>query len=140
MQYPHIPHISVGNRMIDSGHRKMFDVIQRIQHSIQEKDCAAVADGFRLLEDAARDCFSVEERVARAVGFDFTLHDMAHRSLLKRYRQVRDELMEMNGTWCGAEAHVYANHLSEWLVKHLDHESTSLRIVLDTYFYDFLPD
>lgn len=140
MHSPYIPHISVGNRMIDSGHRKMFDIIYRIQRSIREKDCAAIADGFRLLEEAAHDCFSVEGWIARAVGFDFTLHDMAHQNMLKRHQQLRNDLMSVNGSWCGAETVAYVNDLNRWLLMHLDHESRPLRIILDTYLYDFVPD
>lgn len=139
MHLPHIPHISVGNRRIDSEHRKVFEIIRCIQRSILEKDCAAIADGFRLFEEAAQACFTVEERIAHAVGFDFTLHDLAHQAMLKRYRQTKDELATRNGSWCGAESGVYANHISEWLVMHLDYESRPLRIVLDTYLYDFEP-
>lgn len=82
VQYSQIPIMSVGNRIVDSGHKKMFDIIQRLQLSIMAKDCAAIAADFQLLKDIADACFSVEEEIARAVGFDFTQHDLAHQNLL----------------------------------------------------------
>jgi len=139
MPYPHIPNISVGNRIIDSEHKKMFDIIHRIQRSITANDCAAIADDFKLLEDFARACFSVEEEIARAVGFDFTLHNLAHQNLLKKYQQLGDELAARNGSWSDGEGKAYANLLNKWLMRHLEHESRPLMCVLDTYFYDFKP-
>lgn len=141
MFYPHVPAVipSVGNRIIDSGHKRMFDIIHRIQHSIMAKDCAAIAADFKLLKDAARACFSTEEEIARAVGFDFFLHNLAHRNLLEKYRLLEDELAARNGSWSSIEDKTYAMAISDWLVAHLNHESRPLMCVLDTYFYDFKP-
>jgi hemerythrin len=139
MRHPHIPNISVGNRVIDSEYKKMFDIIHRIQCSIKAKDCAVIAADFKLLEDSARACFSVEEEIARAVGFDFTLHNLAHQNLLKEYQLLADELASRNGTWSDGEGEVYKSLLNNRLIKHLEYESRPLRIVLDTYLYDFKP-
>ena len=139
MHYPHIPNISVGNRIIDSEYQKMFDIIHRIQPSIRAKDCAAIAADFKLLEDVARACFSVEEEIARAVGFDFTQHNLAHQNLLKEYQQLGAELATRNGSWSDGEGKAYANFVNIYLMRHLEHESRPLMFVLDTYFYDFKP-
>lgn len=139
MPYPHIPNISVGNKIIDSEYKKMFDIIHRIQRSIMAKDCAAIAADFKLLEDFACTCFSVEEKIAQAVGFDFTLHNLAHQNLLKKYQQVRDELAARNGSWFSGEGEAYKHFINDCLMGHLEHESRPLRFVLDTYFYDFKP-
>lgn len=136
MQYPHIPKTSVGNRMIDSEHKKIFDVIHRLQHSILVKDCAALAADFKLLEEFIAACFSVEEQIAQKIGFDFTQHDLAHRNLLKKYQQLGEELAARNGSWSGWEGETYKNSVNDWLLKHLEHESEPLRIVLNTYLYD----
>lgn len=139
LHYPHIPNIRVGNRIIDSEHKKMFDIIHRIQRLIMTKDCAAIAVDFKLLEDIAYALFSVEEKIARSVGFDFTLHKLAHQELLKKYQLLRDELANRNGTWSDGEGEVYKHLISDRLMEHLEYESRPLRIVLDTYFYDFNP-
>lgn len=139
MQYLHTPIMSVGNRIIDSGHKKMLDTIYRLQHSITEKDGAAIAADFQLLQDIADACFSVEEEIARAVGFDFTQHDLAHQNLLKKYQHLGDELATRNGSWSSWENEAYKNHIHDWLMYHLEHESDPLRFVLNTYLYDFKP-
>lgn len=139
MPYPHIPDISVGNRILDSEHKKMFDIIHRIQRSIRAKDCAAITTDFKLLGDIAYALFPVEEKIARSVGFDFTLHNLAHQNLLKKYQQLGDELANRNGAWSDGEGEAYIYSINDCLIKHLEHESRPLRIVLDTYLYDFKP-
>lgn len=139
MPYPHIPNTSVGNRIIDSEHKKIFEIIHRLQHSITAKDHAAIAADFQLLKDTAIACFSVEEKIAKAAGFDFTQHHLAHQSLLKRYQHLGDELAVRNGSWSIWENETYKNCVYDWLMKHLEYESGPLRIVLNTYLYDFKP-
>lgn len=139
MHYPHIPNISVGNKIIDTEHKKMFDIINRIQRLIMAKDSAAITDEFKLLEDFAHACFSTEEKIARSVGFDFTLHNLAHQNLLKKYQQLGDELAARNGSWSDGDGKAYANFISDYLMQHLEHESRQLMMVLDTYYYDFKP-
>lgn len=139
MRYPHIPDISVGNRILDSEYKKMFDTIHQIQCSIRAKNPVAVASDFKLLEDIACACFAVEEKIAQAVGVDFALHSLAHQNLLKKYRQVRDELAAKNGSWSDNDGEMCAKTLNDCLMRHLEYESESLRIVLDTYLYDFNP-
>lgn len=139
LHYPHIPNIRVGNRIIDYEHKKMFDIIHRIQRSIMTKDCAAIAVDFKLLEDIAYALFLVEEKVARSVDFDFTLHNLAHQNLLETYQQLGDELANRNGAWSDGEGEAYIYLISNCLMRHLEHESRPLRIVLDTYLYDFKP-
>lgn len=83
-----IPNISVGNRILDSNHMQMLDIVYRIQRLVRAKDYAAAAADFKLLEDFARDCFLAEEKIARAVGFDFAQHNYAHQNLLKKFRKL----------------------------------------------------
>lgn len=135
----HIPNTSVGNRIIDSEHKKIFEIIHRLQHSIAAKDCAAIAADFQLLKDIAIACFSVEEKIAGAVGFDFTQHNLAHQNLLKKYQHLGDELTAKKGSWSVWENETYKNCIHDWLMKHLEYESGPLRIVLNTYLYDFKP-
>lgn len=139
MHYPHIHNIGVGNRLLDSEHKKMFDITHQIQCSISARNSAAIAAGFKLLEDIACACFAVEEKIAKAVGFDFALHSLAHQNLLGRYRHVRDELADRNGSWSDGDAEVYVKILNDCLMRHLEYESRPLKIVLDTYLYDFNP-
>lgn len=133
-----IPNISVGNRALDSNHMQMLDIVHRIQRSVRAKDYAAAAVDFRLLEDFARDCFLAEEKVARAVGFDFTHHNLAHQDMLKEFQQIGDKLADGNGSWPdGDRGEAYANFLNARLMEHLEYESRPLMAVLDKYLYDF---
>lgn len=140
MHFPHIPDIGIGNRLLDCEHKKMLDTIYRIQISIRARNPAAIADDFELLDHFACAYFALEEKIAKAVGFDFTLHSLAHQNLLAKYRYVRDELAAMNGSWSDRDGDMYARILSDCLMRHLEYESRPLKIVLDVYLYDFNPD
>lgn len=118
---------------------QMLDIVHRIECSVRAKDYAATASDFKLLEDFSRDCFLAEEKIARAVGFDFTQHNYAHQNLLKKFQEVGDELVAGNGSWPDGKAEAYANFLNVCLMTHLEYESRPLMAVLDTYLYDFNP-
>lgn len=139
MQYPHIPITSIGNRVVDSEHRKMFDVIHRLQNSIMAKDYAAIATEFKLLRDISNACFSIEEEIARTINFDFTQHRQAHYNLLEKYQHLSDTFATRNGCMSDWEVDAYKNYIHDWLMYHLEHESEPLRIVLNTYLYDLKP-
>lgn len=142
LHYPHLPAIipSVGNRIIDTNHKQLFDIIHRVQQSIITGNLAAMSAEFEVFENFARTCFSAEEEIARAAGFDFTWHGMAHQNLLEKYRQIKDELIDRKVSWSETECEAYLMMLVDLLKRHLDHESRSLMCVLDTYYYDFRPD
>ena len=134
-----IPKMSVGNRMIDSELKNMFGVIYQLQQSIRARDCAAIAANFNLLEEFAYACFSVEEKVARSVGFEFAMHNLEHQNLLKKYRQLREELVAKSGTWSSKDGDTYINSVNDCLVNHVVLESKPLKNVLDTYLYAYEP-
>lgn len=141
VHHPHLPRTSVGNRKIDSAHREVFDIIHRIQLSFRACRHEDIFEDFRLLEEALQACFSLEEWIAQSVGFDFTTHREMHQGMLKRHQRAREEILVAgDGTLHSAKLDAYTGYLNDWLVRHLDHESEPLRILLDTYIYDFVPD
>lgn len=129
--------LSVGNRLIDSEHKKLHDAINRVKHLVAAKNVAALAEAFEQLESGLRACFDVEERLARAVNFDFTQHRLAHQHMLSEMRHIRGGLEAGNCTCPGGED--YVRCLMDCLIRHIKEDGRSLKVVLDTHLYDFNP-
>lgn len=100
----------------------------------------AMAEGFHLLDDLLYHYFEVEEAIAKAIGFDFTQHQLSHQRLLKRIYSLKDEVMAEQGGRSKAEAKEYADSLADCLIRHIKEDGQPLKMVLDTHLYDFRPD
>ena len=131
--------MSVGNRIIDSAHKELLGMVNRIGHMIRVKDCSDISEEFKLLEDRLCAYFAVEENIAQAVKFSFTQHKLAHQSLLNQIQCTRDDLAAMNGIWSDGEKEMRCYFLVNCLVQHFDEESAQMKVVLDTHFYDLKP-
>src|SRR3989338_2421874 len=131
--------LSVGNRMIDSAHKEVFDVIDRITRSIVARDIAALSEAFDLLENCLGTYFSVEENIAQAVGLDFTKHRLTHQDLLNEFQRIKNWLMEKNGMWSKFEEKGSVDSLRNCMVRHIKEDGKSLKVILETHFYDFNP-
>lgn len=131
--------LSVGNRAIDSAHKEVFGVIKRITHQIVAKDVTAISEAFDLLENCLCACFAVEENIAQAVGLDFTGHRLTHQDLSNEFQRIKNWLMEKNGMWSEFEEKGCIDSLKNCLIRHIKEEGKSLKVVLETHFYDFNP-
>lgn len=131
--------LSVGNRIIDSEHKKMFGMIDRIECLIKVSDGPALSGAFKLLEDYLCEYFSVEEFIAQAINFPFTQHKLAHQCLLDETQRIRNELAANNGMWSDTAAKHYSKLLRGHLIKHIEEESLPMKVALEACFYDFKP-
>lgn len=131
--------LSVGNRAIDSAHKEVFGVIKRITHQIVAKDVTAISEAFDLLENCLCACFAVEENIAQAAGLDFTGHRLTHQDLSNEFQRIKNWLMEKNGMWSEFEEKGCIDSLRNCMARHIKEEGKSLKVVLETHFYDFNP-
>jgi hemerythrin-like metal-binding protein len=131
--------LSVGNRILDSEHKNLRGIIDGITSLIMASDVAALSGAFELLGTNLRVYFAVEENIARAVGFDFTQHRLAHQYLLDEFRRIKNGLMAQNGSWSKLEKAGYINSLRRCLIRHITEDGKPLKIVLSDYLYDFKP-
>ena len=130
-------YLSVGNRVLDSKHNNLYSMINKVAHLIATRNMAALLEAFDLLENCLCDYFSVEESIARAIDFDFTRHELAHRQLLGRYKQIKAELIAKNGTWTKFEENGYIESMKSYLRWHIKEDGKPLKAVLETHYYDF---
>ena len=129
----------VGNRIIDSEHKKLQDIINGIAGMIAEGELAGLPERFELLENSLCAYFAIEERIAQALDFDFEQHGLAHQYLLHNFKRIRDELMARDGMWSRFEEEGYIRSMMVYLDRHIKVESHSFKTVLDTRPYDFNP-
>lgn len=131
--------LSIGNRILDSEHKKLYGLVSKIARSIAARDVAALSEAFDLLENCLCAYFAVEESIAQAINFDFTKHEFAHQCLLNEFQCMKAELAAKSGMWSDEEGDNYARSLMGCLIRHVEKDGRPLKIVLDTHLYDFCP-
>lgn len=130
--------LSIGNRILDSEHKKLHGVLGEISHLIEARNIAGLPKAFEQLESRLCAYFAAEEHIARAVNFDFARHRLAHQYLLDELQRIRNELMGCSDIRRLGDGN-YAFRLMSCLLRHVKEDSRPLKIVLDTCFYDFNP-
>lgn len=131
--------LSVGNRIIDSAHKKIFDMLNRVECLIRANNHHALSGTFDLLEDYLADCFLMEEYIAQAVNFPFAQHALAHQHLLNMIQSIKNELASFNGVLPDTASDYYPKLLRDCFMRHIKDESEPMRIILNAQFYDFKP-
>lgn len=129
---------SVGNRTIDSEHKNLHDIINRIIRSIVARDVAALSETFELLENCLYAYFVAEEQIAQAIDFDFTQHRQAHQDLLNKFLLIRNKLKD--GVWSKHDEKGYIDSLRSCLIRHIKEDGETFKAVLDTHLYDLKPN
>lgn len=131
---------SIGNRVIDSAHKNILNIIFRISYLIGERDGVALKETFKLLENSLCAYFQTEEKFAQAINIDFTQHKLAHQSLLNNFQNMRSILEEKNGMWSDGEGGAFTNFLAKSFVQHIKDDGMQMKVVLETLDYDLRPD
>lgn len=127
---------SVGNKLIDSEHKKLRNIINGIASIIAAGKLTALSEKFELLEHSLCAYFVIEETIAQALNFDFKQHKLAHQYLLNSFKRIKDELMAKNGMWSKFEEEGYIYSLIVYLDRHIKVDSNSFKVVLDTQPYN----
>jgi len=123
--------LSAGNRILDSEHTKLLDIVNGIVCTIITKDLDAMSEAFDLLENCLCDYFALEENIARAANFDFTQHRLAHQNLLNKFLRMKEELMVRNDIFLSkADEKDYIDSLRNCLIHHIQLDTKPLKIIL----------
>ncbi len=132
--------LSIGNAIIDSGHRELISIVNEVEHAFKAGDGRALSLAFMQLSDCASNHFAHEEKVARAVNFPIDKHRRTHQYLQDELQYLRDELEGKCGVWSDGAIEHFTRFLGDWLIEHIIGEDMKLKLVLQTYPYDFMPD
>ena len=132
--------MSVGNQTIDTEHKKIFDLVNEVDRVIGTKDAALIAQALNQLEETTRAHFENEEKIARAIDFPFEDHVLEHKYILDEFQQIKTLLSANQDSWSESVAEYYFDFLSTWAIDHVLEDDMKMKILLETYPYDFKPD
>lgn len=129
--------LSVGNDLIDSDHKQLIEIINRADQHLQAMSRAGLQDALDQLSKYSRVHFSLEEKIAEAVGYTGMAHIHAsHETLLQNLGQVAQEIGEH---WDAAAAAHFGQFLRDWLVNHVIKEDMLLKPFLKKHSPRFDP-
>lgn len=131
--------LSVGNLVIDSGHQNLIGMINSLEYAIKNKDSQELLRVFERFCDFAHLHFKDEEKIMQAVKFPFIPHRLEHQNLLDELQNTLGELVARNDIWPGSAMDHYPEFLRDWFVSHINNGIATLKPVLQTYVYDFMP-
>lgn len=128
--------LSVGNRIIDSEHKKLIDILNATTPAILRGEVDALLKGFELLENCLRSYFAVEENIAQAIGFDFAQHKISHHDLMYKFQKLKNELVTKCTLLSERERREHVNVFHRYLECHILLDSAPLERALSAEFYD----
>lgn len=132
-------HLSVGNAMIDSDHKNLIDVVNRVKEAIMTRDRAALSLTVELLDAYMQIHTQNEEKIAASVNYPFAQDKLAQ-------QQLRDEMAYMMNKlesvfdWPDNLLNMYSRYLDGWMNDHIIKTNMQLKPALKAYPYDFIPN
>ncbi|MFZ2301765.1 MAG: hemerythrin family protein [Gallionella sp.] len=132
--------LSVGNAVIDSDHKNLIAIVNDVMDAIRVRDCFVLSKAFVRFEDWLCVHFANEERIARAVNFDFFGHRQEQQYALRELQHLRDELVAKGGIWSDSAAEHFTGFLKNWLIDdHIVRLDMLMKPSLQTRDYTFWP-
>ena len=126
--------LSVGNDVIDSDHKYLIELINRIEASLVSKDRKELMSGLDSLLKYAQTHFVREIRIARAVGYSQVLQlDQSHASLLSHLEQTKTEIGNAGQELSPTAIEHFTQLLRSWLIDHVIKEDLLMRPTLQKH-------
>lgn len=136
--------MSIGNTIVDSGHKHLISLINHIERTIRNamkrSDNAALQRAFEQLESGLCQHFHNEEKIARAVNFPFERHDQARQLMLEDFRFLKTRLMAKDCIWTEAALQHFCEFLESLVIEHIARVDMPLKSALRGYDYNYWPD
>lgn len=133
--------LSVGNVIIDSEHRNLISLVNDVIHAIETRNDPDLTPAFEQLEHTLCVHFENEEKIAQAVGFNFSKHKSAQQYGLKELLFLKNELAGGHGLWSENAVEHFTRFLENWMInEHIIGLDMQMRPVLQTYDYEFWPN
>lgn len=131
--------MSVGNEILDSGHKKILNLVRGVERAIRARDGAHLTQAFKLFEDAIRTHFGNEAKIAQTINYPFDNHNLEHQYILNDIQHIKEELVAKQGNLSESAAEHYFHFLSRWAIEHINEDDMKMKAMLETYPYDFKP-
>ncbi|MFZ2162968.1 MAG: hemerythrin family protein [Sideroxyarcus sp.] len=126
--------LSVGNDVIDTDHRHLIDIINRVEQSLDARNRKELSAALESLSKYSQEHFAREEKIARAAGFE-QVPDLSHshEALIKQLDEIKTEIGGMGQEWSTAVAEKFTKLLRNWLIDHVIKEDLLMKPVLQKY-------
>jgi len=131
--------LSVGNEMIDSDHKNLIVVINRVEDAINSGDRAALSKAFELLDAYMRIHTQNEEKIAEAVNYPFDQDKMVQQQLMDEMKYMIKKLESIYSSWPENILEMYSRFLAGWMTDHIIKTNMQMKPLLLAYPYDFIP-
>ena len=131
--------LSVGNAVIDSDHKNLIALIHGIERAISAKDPSVISQAFEFLEGWLCVHFANEEKIARAVNFDFFKHKQAQQNSLRELQHLRDAMAAKEDVWCESTTGRHSHSLRCWMTEHITRIDMPMKPALQARDYIFWP-
>jgi hemerythrin len=117
--------LSVGNDLIDSDHKYLIDIINKVEVSMKANNRVELMAALEELEHYGSTHFEREELVAKAVGYPNVdqLHD-SHVKLIVSLSKVKNELGD---NWTDEAQVQFTTFLRDWLIQHVIKEDIPMK-------------
>ncbi|MDD5299908.1 MAG: hemerythrin family protein [Gallionella sp.] len=133
--------LSVGNELIDSEHRNLISLANGVIRAIQARNSSGLAQAFEQLELWLCLHFANEEKMAQAINFDFSNHQLAQHYGLNELRFLRGLLVAKNCLWFDGAVEHFTHFLKNWMIDdHIVRLDMRMKPVLQTRPYSFRID
>ncbi len=117
--------LSVGNDLIDNDHKHLIDIIDKANQSLQAMSRSGLLAALDQLYKYSKVHFSLEEKIAEAVGFPEVQHlHTSHDDLLRNLGRISGEIGEQ---WDAPTAEHFGKFLRDWLIHHVIKEDMLLK-------------
>ncbi len=128
--------LSIGNALIDSGHKSLLEIAGAVIHSIEAEDCVAFSRGFELLENALRAHEAKEEHIAQRVRFPYARYRAAEQHFRKELDLFKQELLARKCQCCEDAIKHYSDALKGLMVDHISEKGRLMKPFLQNFPYE----
>ena len=111
--------LSVGNAMIDSDHKNLMVVINRVEDAIRAGDRIVLSKAFELLDAYMLIHTQNEERIAEAVNYPFVQDKLAQQQLMDELKYMINKLESIYSAWPDNILEMYSRFLAGWMTDHI---------------------
>jgi len=126
--------LSVGNNVIDTDHRYLINIINRVEQSLGAGDRRELSVALDSLSKYTQEHFAREEKIARAAGYEQVPGlSHSHEALVKQLDEIKTEIRNKGQEWTPEVAEKFTKLLRSWLIDHVIKEDLLMKPVLQKH-------
>jgi hemerythrin len=131
--------LSVGNDAIDSDHRYLIDIVNRVEQGMITKNHKSLMAALDSLSRYSQEHFAREEKIAKAAGYQQVPDlNQSHEALSRQLEEVKTEIGQMQ-EWSPEVVDRFTRLLRSWLIDHVVKEDLLMKPTLQKLSPRFNP-